>query len=354
MKLTVFPASDGDCLLLSYGSSPARHILVDGGRASTYAHLQPILRSIVDAGECIELLVLSHIDADHIEGLLQLIQDIEINRKIKEVWFNGYDQLFDLEVLGFAQADAFSNALREKQLPVNVRFGGKAVVLPEAGALPQFDLDGGLRLTLISPDHSRLQKLKAEWAMWRGIAIQASPRQNAVAPQGLELLGRKAMPAVLDVDELAEARERVDTETPNGSSIAFVAEWSGKRILFAADAHPTLLTESLKRLRGCGENQYNIDLFKVSHHGSTGNTTRALMQSVDCGRFVISTDGSRHGHPDPDAVAKLLKHSGPSSKELIFNYASTRTLPWNSPELCAAWGFDCRFAAQDAAIEIEV
>ena len=84
-KLTAFPASDGDCLLLSYGVSPAKHVLIDGGRTSTYSFLRPALRRIVEANKRIELLVLTHIDADHIEGFLPLVTDEELGLKIDEM-----------------------------------------------------------------------------------------------------------------------------------------------------------------------------------------------------------------------------------------------------------------------------
>jgi beta-lactamase superfamily II metal-dependent hydrolase len=271
-RLTALPASDGDCLLLSYGSSPVRHVLIDGGRTSTYSFLRPALRRIVEANELIELLVLSHIDADHIEGLLPLVADEELGLEIKEIWFNGYDQLFDFEKLGFAQADALSDALRAKKLKVNDRFDGKALMVPDTGPLPRVELDGGMSLTILSPDRPRLDKLRAEWAMWRG-TVQALVPPATVGTSGLEILGRKPMPSVIDVHLLASGAERIDTETPNGSSIAFVAERGGRKALLAADAHPTLLTESVSRLvYGSGE-RYRVDLLKVSHHGSIGNTT---------------------------------------------------------------------------------
>jgi beta-lactamase superfamily II metal-dependent hydrolase len=351
-RVTAFPAGDGDALLLSYGSSPARHVLIDGGRKATYSTLKPALQRIVGANERIELLVLSHIDADHIEGLLQLVADEDLGLPIKEIWFNGYDELFDFERLGFAQADTFSNALRGKQPTVNMRFGGKALVIPDSGPLPRIELDGGLSLILLSPDQSRLLKLRTEWAMWRGtVQPAARPRTE---PQGLEVLGRKPMPQTLNVDDLADSAERPDTETPNGSSIAFIAEFAGRKALLAADAHPSLLAESISRLIDRPGHRYAVDLCKVSHHGSIGNTTRALLETLQCGRFLFSTDGSRHGHPDPEAVAKILKYSPTRPLELSFNYATVRTLPWNDEAIRVAWHHTCRFGADDHPIEIDL
>ena len=73
MKLKVFFAGDGDCLLLTSGDG--RHVLVDGGRGGTFQkQTWPVLRSLADAGEEIDLVVVSHIDADHISGVLWLMK----------------------------------------------------------------------------------------------------------------------------------------------------------------------------------------------------------------------------------------------------------------------------------------
>jgi hypothetical protein len=165
-------------------------------------------------------------------------------------------------------------------------------------------------------------------------------------------MGRKPMPAVLHVDALI-APTLTDPEPPNGSSIAFIAEWDGRRILLAGDAHPGLLAESLGKLVPAG-GPVPIDLFKVSHHGSHGNTTRELVEVLDCRRFLISTDGKRHGHPDPEAIARLLRFAPDGEKTLYFNYATGRTTPWDDANLKAQHGYQAVFAGADGILEIDI
>ena len=75
MRLEVFHAADGDCLLLSSGDG--HHVLIDGGRAGTFAdNTQPRLQELKLAGEAIDLVLVSHIDADHITGILRLLGDV--------------------------------------------------------------------------------------------------------------------------------------------------------------------------------------------------------------------------------------------------------------------------------------
>jgi hypothetical protein len=75
MKLEVFFAKDGDCLLLT--SADGRHILVDGGRTTSFeSHTHPVLQGLADEGTPLDLVVVSHIDADHISGIISLLQDV--------------------------------------------------------------------------------------------------------------------------------------------------------------------------------------------------------------------------------------------------------------------------------------
>lgn len=75
MRLEAFHAADGDCLLLS--SADGHHVLVDGGRDGTFAdHTQPRLQEFTRAGDALDLVMVSHVDADHITGILRLLRDV--------------------------------------------------------------------------------------------------------------------------------------------------------------------------------------------------------------------------------------------------------------------------------------
>ena len=75
MRLRVFFASDGDCLLLT--SADGRHVLVDGGRSGTFReNTRPHLDELAAADEPLGLLVVSHVDADHISGVISLLEEV--------------------------------------------------------------------------------------------------------------------------------------------------------------------------------------------------------------------------------------------------------------------------------------
>ena len=115
MKLTAFHAADGDCCLIESRDSPPRRLLVDGGRTASYeANTRDTLGAIRDDGGKLDVICVSHIDDDHISGIVRLIEDevawrqfeflkatkpstkppsIARPPKIGEVWHNGLFRL---------------------------------------------------------------------------------------------------------------------------------------------------------------------------------------------------------------------------------------------------------------------
>ena len=64
LKIRIYPAGNGDAFLLR---APESNVLVDGGYAQTFdEHILPDLLEIARRGERLDLVIASHIDADHI------------------------------------------------------------------------------------------------------------------------------------------------------------------------------------------------------------------------------------------------------------------------------------------------
>ena len=67
MKLRMYHAGDGDCLLVT-DDTRKRRLLIDGGRAGTFdTHTTPDLTM-----DKIDVVCVSHIDDDHISGILRM------------------------------------------------------------------------------------------------------------------------------------------------------------------------------------------------------------------------------------------------------------------------------------------
>ena len=140
-----------------------------------------------------------------------------------------------------------------------------------------------------------------------GIAARPLP------PEGFETFGAG------DVDTLAATPFRADTSKTNATSISFLFECNGVRILFTGDGGDGRIVKSLTPIAQAEGGRLRLDALKVAHHGSAGNISQRLLDLIDCPRYLISTNGDRHAHPDPIAIARILVHGGPD-KELVFNY----------------------------------
>jgi beta-lactamase superfamily II metal-dependent hydrolase len=167
--------------------------------------------------------------------------------------------------------------------------------------------------------------------------------------------GREILSASLEVEALADRKFETDTTKPNGAAIAFLAEYDRKKILMGADSHPDLIESSLRALGFSEKKKLRLDCLKVSHHGSKANTSPSLLKIIDCTRFAFSTDGTRHGHPNPELIARILVNDPSRKKFLIFNFRQPSTCQWDDDALKAKWMYDCLFPDPHASgIEIDI
>lgn len=341
----MLPAFDGDCFLLTYGTGDERRrILIDGGRASTYPLIRPTLAALAPEG--LDLLVVTHVDQDHILGVLALFGDAD-RVPVGEVWFNGYDQLVDIgpdvESFGAIDGELLTTALTDQQVTWNTAFCGRAI---EIGR-PQEPRTDGARFDIVAPNRKALNSLAPIWApLCRKEGLIPGVDPTPEPPDGFEGFGD------LTVAEQAAIRFVADTSKTNATSIAFLFEFEGTRILFTGDGDDRILVQSLKPLAEREGGRLRIDAMKVAHHGSAGNISRALLDLVDCPRYLFSANGDRHNHPDAVAVSRILTYGG-SKKGLFFNYRS-RAQPWTDPQLRAAHGYDVTIppAAEDGFLTL--
>ncbi len=339
IRVELLPASFGDCILVEWGTKNARHrLLIDAGLKGTYRDaLEPRLAEL-GKPVALELLVVTHIDRDHICGILPLLEADPPVITAKDIWFNGRAHLDD--GLGAADGEALGRLLKGAELPWNESFEKKAVVVPETGDLPVKRLDGKATLTLLSPYRSQLTTLAAEWDDTLGNwEKEDEPADGALPP---DALGKRPPLSGIDAQtvlDLSNEKFEEDDAAPNGSSIAFLFEHEGKRILFGADAHPSVLLKSMRRLPA---ESTKLDAFKLAHHGSMNNLSPALLEAVECSRFLISSNGGSFGHPHPETLAWIVTASA-RSKTLLFNYSSDYATVWDDASTRRKFAYSVRY-----------
>ena len=377
----MLPAQHGDSLWIEYGDprSP-RRVLIDGGTPATARVLRQRIEALPPDARRFELLVITHIDADHIGGVVALLADPPPGLAFGDVWFNGWRHLPPDPVgsRGAVQGEALGQLIERGRLPWNNAFGGHAVVVPDAGALPRVDLAGGMRLTLLSPTPADLARLRPYWerevqaaglVAGHGATAQAAASHADVAGQashtggsrrshagaGGDHAGHSREVAVHDVGTLATAAFEQDTAEANGSSIALLVEAEGRRVLLTGDAYPSVLMASLERLFAeTGASILPLDALKLSHHGSKGNLSWDFLYRVQCPRFLVSTDGSVFKHPDAESIARVVRFAGRGAA-VYFNYRSAETALWDDPARRAEHGYEAHFPADgQAGIRVEL
>lgn len=382
-RIEMLPAAHGDCLWIEYGTGREVHrILIDGGPAHAYPSLRERILHLPAGERRFELLVITHIDADHIEGIIRLLLDAEaLDCHFDRIWFNGRDQLNAVpdpagEALGGVQGEYLGMLIADYEQRTgtqvwNLGFAKElAAIDRKEGTLPVVELPGDCRLTLLSPDHERLLDLKDNWAKeLKAAGVRsgniAQLRERLADSRNLRPLGdvlgaeddfNLEAPASDDIDSDlddtlgrgtgepgADAPFGGDTSRANGSSIALLLEYPATkpdvRFLLAGDAWASVLETSLGRLLQPGA-RLALDGFKLPHHGSVANISETLLGQLKCANYLISTNGAIFGHPHARCVELLLKaHAAQGKPRLHFNYLVTSTQAWSKKDDQTARGY---------------
>ena len=343
-KLELLPACEGDCLILSWlDGAITRRILIDGGRLATADDVKTYAKTHDLGTHAFELFIITHIDRDHIEGAVALLDDAEFRPLVKEVWFNDRKDLDyaptapGFETFGAKDGVRITNLLAEHKIPNNISFDPASITVGTPPPLTAIACEGGLTLTVVSPDQGQLAALAKPW-----------DDTIATAPPGWEDLGE---PELIDIDFLVKQPFKGDTAKPNGSSIAVIASYDDRHVLLTGDAHVPRLLSSIEAYKAANPNFKGFNLVKAPHHGSKANISLELVRAANCRHWAISTNGSQFKHPDKEGIARIIGGSPPSLR-ISFNYRSVQTEYWENA-LKPPHAFTSAFG-QDGYIAIDI
>ncbi|HDR8341976.1 TPA: MBL fold metallo-hydrolase [Bacillus cereus] len=320
LTLKVLPAFNGDCLLISFQEGDVtRNILIDGGIRRTYPrHLRKEIEKIIHSGQSIDLLIVTHIDDDHIGGIIELFRDSKIDKTIiKKVWFNSFKTISNyypeiniepLEVsidfdnkMGVRDGNTLEKALSaldcwEKQV---IHFNKKFI---------DYKLFNS-KITVLSPLHEGIVALEKLWES--KTTLEPKTKQDTK-------MARKENDYKKSIEDLLKNRFSEDKSISNRSSISILFEYQEKKLLLLGDSHPTDIIYSLNRLGYNETRKLKIDFVKLSHHASKKNTSVDLLKIIECKNFIICTDGSKHNLPNKESLSRVIDHF--SGVNLYFNY----------------------------------
>jgi hypothetical protein len=350
LKLEALNAKHGDALLLHFGpkGEPPQFVLIDGGPSGVF---NPTLKDRLDelrtegdedAPEharpplSIRLMMVTHVDDDHISGILELVRFLhrEATQKrprpyaIRSLWYNSFDDLVGgapaaspasiatlssafqglpqgLSDLGENRDEAVAalatinqgRELRDLAMTPtldlrNREFGQELVARPESGAEVK-DLDG-LKLTVLGPPRANVERLRKKWAK---AAPMAAKGDKAAAAELARLV----------------ADPKQDGSVINLSSLIVLAEFDGRCILLTGDSRTK---DILAGLEAAGkldladpQSRFPVDVLKVPHHGSARNARKELFERVPARHYVFSANGRDH-NPDKLAIEWLVEARG--------------------------------------------
>ena len=316
--MRVVQAEFGDCFLLEYGSAVApRFLLVDGGPPDTWElHLESELAGIAQVGGALDLVMLSHVDNDHIVGLLDLLARLRADGAapligVGGIWHNSFGRTVDVDgtlgprlraatmnaasvqsavaVNGIAEGNALRLAAQALGIPLNAGFPGDLVCADDH---PQPVLLDNLKLTVVGPTRANLDELQAQWETW------LAAHEDAVADGDPQVMANS------------------DRSVPNLSSIVVLAEADGKRVLCTGDGRSDHLLQGLGQagLLDAG-GAVHVDVLKVAHHGSDRNATRKFFRLVTADTYVLSANG-KDDNPDLATLIWIVEEAGKQGRQI--------------------------------------
>lgn len=322
--LEALRAEAGDCLLLHYGDpAEPRLIVIDGGPTkAVFKRLSTRLDQLRDERGFtdhdlplpIELLMVSHIDDDHIDGIIRLTDQLieeggEKSYQVKTLWHNAFDDLIgnraeDLQTAARGAVEAASTGpdlldqdlvrhdtalviasidqgrtLRDNAARLGLH---PPLLVAEADEQPR-NFGDGLTLRVCGPLRAQLEELHAEWE------------------EHLEELEREG-----ELDPARVASFTDDSAANLASIVVLAASEEGKTMLLTGDARGDFLIESLEAQDLLDDDgRLHVDLFKIPHHGSEHNVERSTFRQITARHYVVSGDG-KYGNPEVEAFRLLF------------------------------------------------
>lgn len=320
IQLTVLKASYGDSLVISGDfDGKKRNILIDGGPGETFQQgirpgsLKTYLDQVKSADEKIDLLIITHEDQDHICGLISAFEEEGyLSDLTTEVWFNSGKLLS--EKLAIAEerdkqkvstsnstATSINDGITLEELLNQKKIKHDQIIhsrLKNGNRIEKY----GCEFEILSPSIKKLKKRNAKWAEKYPSNLTSSARKK------------------VDLKSLMNGKTGASDGSPsNGASIAFNFKFGGKTLMLLGDAHATEVIRGLKSFGYTTTKKVKVDYMKLAHHGSKNNTSKKLLNYIDCESYIVTTDGTGHGHPDKEVFARIIECSE-NKPSFLFNH----------------------------------
>ena len=363
MRILAFHANDGDCLLLSTSTPVAggpdveHHILIDGGRSTAF---RENARDTVYALDRLDVVCVSHIDEDHIAGVVTLVEDMvewRVHRfelgsdpdspppsfpeppDIGEIWHNSLFDLVgdDIEPrvqpamttsagvlsgsgdpavsdlgLRLASLAAGERSAMELSRRISARQLGIQRNRPKDELMKRrsprsFRRVGPMTIRILGPSDEDVEALREDWSDWiddNGKALAKLQEEMLDDEERLGSLEAKVVAQPMIGAALGDGVAGVSE--PNVASLMLlVQESGGSRVLLTGDGISSRILDGLAHYRKLDANgRIHVEVLKVQHHGAAGNVTEEFVAAVSADNYLFCGCGAS-GNPEIEVVEAL-------------------------------------------------
>lgn len=360
-EIYVFQVGIGDCIIIhiTLQNGSKKSIMIDCGLLTN--EIEDFIVNTLESN--IDYLFVTHIDNDHITGLISLLTKykkitigkilfncfqhipVSVPKKLTQEQKDRIEHLYtylkkkDATVetkIGAKEALFFSNILRQN--PKWYQIWEKKPICVES--FPSLDLGELGIIEFISPTQRDLEILERKFKLeFARKFYEAYPDSDYSEKEDIyELLLR-----ITDENEVQEypiasdncsfstieretlKDDSIDMTETNRASIAFIWSIDDKSFLFMGDAAPDVMLKGInnyKSRHGISRSDILIfDIIKMSHHGSSHNISSALMNVIDSPTYIFS--GGNDYRPNLNTLAKIINRPLPSdrivNRQLLFN-----------------------------------
>ncbi len=393
----MFPAKNGDTFLVSCFENSNVNILIDLAYPHTYKnYVKPVLLNMSTKGEHLDLMVITHIDRDHIAGAISFLEDNGTSEapniiEVKEIWHNSYRHLSisqDEHQLNRTEKEIIERRVVyveedfDSRSPISGKQGsrlaghiyfngynwngfysGNAVSYKKTPILLG---NGDVKIIVLSPTDIELKELEKVWKKELRRTFPKMPFTSDqcfddaveyvseyLEPKGSGA-GRVNVSATSSIKKLSKSPFFEDGDEINASSITFILEHKDKKMLFLGDCPPSITIRQLKDLYSNTEGSLYFDLIKVSHHGSQFNTSLELLNMIDSKNYLISTSGSGHGHPDMETLSRIVVRKSTSTRNLFFSYSTPAAILMNKEEMKSEFNYEVFYPSNEESVIVHL
>ncbi len=316
-SIEVMKVKHGDCFIIHcFKGGEEGIIVIDGGPTKCRTEVKRKLKNI----GCIDLMILTHFDDDHIGGILEYVKEYADapNFPVRELWVNcAKDIECDTNVnISYSQASRLDHVLNKISKASEAEWKENIC----CGYMKSFAYAD---ITVIAPTKVVQGINYQEYKYYlENLSDLNCSGTHKVSPD-----------ASIKFEDLAQ-RTKISPSTSNLSnlinmaSICAIIECDNLKLLMLGDSYPQDIIDSLTSIGYSNTNKLKIDYVKISHHGSRNNTSNELLDLIDCDNFIISTNGGmgRSSHPSRETIANILCHQERNINRIVnlhFNYDVT-------------------------------